>query len=511
MQSFERRRRLVWFIAIRAIISTLLLGAGLIVQINSPGAVPVRAFYLLISLSYALTLVNALTLRWTDRHRWLVNAHLVSDVVIVSGFIAVTGGVASYFALLYVLPIIAASTVEGRRGSLTIGGLSSLVYAALVAGQYRMPMESVTSAFGQGAVLLPSARVALYTVAINIFAFLAVAALSGSLAESLRVVGVSLARASKEIEDLQAFSQDIIDSLISGLLTTDVNGRILTFNAAAEQISGHSSAKVIHRDVAEVLQWPAVKEALATDLGGQRSWRADFVYHTGDGRTIDLGLAVAHLLTPGGKAGFLITFQDVTEIKRLERDGRVRQRLAAVGEMAAGIAHEIRNPLASMAGSMQVLRDELPLNAEQAELMDIVLRESTRLNETIRSFLAYARPQRTAVATLDLAKIVRDAATLLRNSADVKPEHRVEVETPPDPLLYEADEGQIRQILWNLATNGLRAMAAGGRLRLAAFSSPKPAAPPCPGHEQDRPPVVLEVEDEGVGIPAEELDGIFQP
>jgi two-component system sensor histidine kinase PilS (NtrC family) len=508
MPPSERRRRLVWLIAIRAIISTLLLGASLIVQINSPGAVPLRPFYFLISLSYALTVVNALTLRWTDRHRWLVDAHLVSDVVVVSGFIAVTGGVTSFFALLYVLPIIAASTLQGRRGGLVIGALSSAIYGALVVLQYWTSLPFLAGGLGQAEVVLPPPRVAQYTVGINIFAFLAVAALAGSLAESLRLAGASLARASKEIEDLQAFSQDIIDSLTSGLMTTDVSGRILSLNTAAEQITARSPAEVIDRNVSDVLQLPdEVTRALASDLGGERSRRADFVYHTGDGRRIDLGLAVAHLIRPGGKAGFLLTFQDVTGIRRLERDARTKLRLAAVGEMAAGIAHEIRNPLASMAGSVQVLRDELQLDEEQAQLMDIVLRESTRLNETIRGFLAYARPQRTGVARLDLGKTVSDTALLLRNSADVKPDHRVDVETPDEPLWYEADESQVRQILWNLATNGLRAMPGGGRLRLAAFADATaqgvgPAAPRV---------AVLEVEDEGVGIPPEELDGIFQP
>jgi two-component system sensor histidine kinase PilS (NtrC family) len=508
MPPSERRRRLVWLIAIRAILSTVLLGASLIVQLNSPGAVPQRPFYLVISLSYALTVVNALTVRWADRHRWLVDAHLVSDVVIISGFIVVTGGVTSYFALLYVLPIVAASVLQGRRGSFVMGGLVSTLYGIIVVLQYETNLAALAGNLEHGVVVLPPARVAQYTVGINIFAFLAVAALAGSLAESLRLAGASLARASKEIEDLQAFSQDIIDSLTSGLLTTDVSGRILTYNTAAEQITGHPPSAVIDRNVADVLQLPdEIRSALASDLGGQRSHRADFGYHTGDGRRIELGLAVAHLLRPGGRAGFLITFQDVTEIKRLERDARLRQRLAAVGEMAAGIAHEIRNPLASMAGSVQVLRDELPLDAEQAQLMDIVLRESTRLNETIRGFLAYARPQRTAVAKLDLARTVSDTAMLLRNSPDVKAEHRIEVGAPPDPLYYEADEGQVRQILWNLATNGLRAMPTGGRLRLAAHGEPSPA-----GDREGRGgTVVLEVEDEGVGIPPEELDGIFQP
>jgi two-component system sensor histidine kinase PilS (NtrC family) len=175
--------------------------------------------------------------------------------------------------------------------------------------------------------------------------------------------------------------------------------------------------------------------------------------------------------------------------------------------MAAGIAHEIRNPLASMAGSMQVLRDELTLTGEQAQLMDIVLRESTRLNETIRSFLAYARPQRTAVARLDLARTLRDTALLLGNSAEVKAEHRVMVDTPNDPVWYEADEGQIRQILWNLATNGLRAMPDGGRLRLAVLAQRLHPG----GEAGDEGCVALEVEDDGAGIPPEELDGLFQP
>src|SRR4029434_438638 len=136
------------------------------------------------------------------------------------------------------------------------------------------------------------------------------------------------------------------------------------------------------------------------------------------------------LTFPEGGVGYLWSFQDVTEIRRLERDARLRQRLAAGGERAAGIAHEIRNPLASMSGSIQVLRQELPLSEDQAQLMDIVLRESERLNDTIRSFLAYARAQRYAPARLDVRKVLQDAATLLRNSAEVRPDHVIDVEVP---------------------------------------------------------------------------------
>jgi two-component system sensor histidine kinase PilS (NtrC family) len=169
--------------------------------------------------------------------------------------------------------------------------------------------------------------------------------------------------------------------------------------------------------------------------------------------------------------------------------------------MAAGIAHEIRNPLASMSGSIQVLRQELPLNEEQAQLMDIVLRESERLNDTIKSFLAYARPQRVALARLDIRRMVQDTATLLRNSADVREDHVVDVDLPAEPVWYDADENQVRQILWNLATNGLRAMAAGGRLSMSA------RVDRAAGLDE----VVITIADEGCGIPPAELDGLFQP
>jgi two-component system sensor histidine kinase PilS (NtrC family) len=235
-------------------------------------------------------------------------------------------------------------------------------------------------------------------------------------------------------------------------------------------------------------------------LGDTRTLKIDTQHRTGDGRSIDLGLTVSPLTFPDGRAGFLFTFQDVTDVRRLERNARLQQRLAAVGEMAAGIAHEIRNPLASMSGSIQVLRQELTLTDEQAQLLDIVLRESERLNDTIKSFLAYARPQRFALARLDVRKVVQDAALLLGNSAEVKQHHTVAVDVPVDPVWCEADENQIRQVIWNLATNGLRAMAQGGRLLLTASTA-----------KDGSGATLLTVQDQGRGIPPEDLDLIFQP
>lgn len=505
MPERDLRRKLAWLIAVRVGVSTLLLGSAVVVQLTSPGSFPVEPLFLLIGFTYALSILWALTLKWAERHRWLVDVELACDALIVSGFVAVTGGIASYVSALYVLPIAAASSVQFRRGGMTIAILSALIYIGIVLTQYFNLAGIVGLTWlDPGTILLPPRRMAAYTTGLNVFLFFSIALLSGSLADRLQRTGARLERASSEIADLQAFNQHIIDSLTSGLATTDLQGRILTFNLAAQAITGLPALSVVGRRLEDVLDLPPnVAADLNAGAGMARGRRIETSYRTGDGRQIELGFTAAYLRTPGGKAGLLFSFQDVTDVKRLEREARLRQRLAAVGEMAAGIAHEIRNPLASMSGSIQILRQELPLSEEQAQLMDIVLRESERLNDTIRSFLAYARPQRFSIVRLDVCRVLNDAALLLRNSAEVQEGHLIDVQVPATEVAFEADENQIRQIVWNLATNGLRAMKNGGRLRLGARIEVASA-----GRAET---VVLEVADEGVGIPADELDGMFQP
>jgi two-component system sensor histidine kinase PilS (NtrC family) len=498
----DLRGRLTALIVVRVVVSTLLLGSAIVVQVNSPGAFPVNPFFFLIGLTYALSVGYLATVRFAERFGWLADIQLAADALIISAFIYVTGGITSYFSSLYLLPIIAASTLRFRRGALQLATLTAILYLGLVSAQYLHAVGYLPDIWPAGGGALPESRFAQYTVAINLFGFFAVALLSGSLAEGLRSAGKSLERASNQIADLRAFNAHVIDSLLSGLATTAEDGRVLTFNRAASVITGHPVAGAVGRDVFDVLQInPAFRPRL-TRLEPSQSLRIDIQHRTADGRAIDVGITASTLAFPDGRRGFLFTFQDVTDMRRLERHARLQQRLAAVGEMAAGIAHEIRNPLAAMSGSIQVLRQELPLSEEQTQLMDIVLRESERLNDTIRSFLAYARPQRFAVARLDVRKTLQDTALLLRNGSDVRDGHDVVVEVPAEPVWYEIDENQLRQIIWNLATNGLRAMAAGGRLRLSVATELRP------GSDGD---VVLTVSDEGRGIPAEELDGIFQP
>ena len=496
------RRRVGWLIAIRAVISTILLGSAIVAQITAPGSFAVDPFFFLIGLTYALTITYAVTLRFVDDNRWLVDLQLGVDALIVSAFIYFTGGITSYFTSVYVLPIAAGSTVQFRRGGMLVATLSTVLYVGLVVAQYMAASGLLSDPWlTRYALTLPGQSVARYTVAFNVFGFFAVALLSGSLADSLKSAGARLQQASTQIADLQALNQHVIDSLPSGLITTDPSDRVLTFNRAAEQITGVSFQAAVGRPIGEVLQLPAaMMEAIQHGLRETGMRRHEFWFRPTDGRRdVEVGMSATHLETPGGRAGFLFTFQDVTKIKKLERDAAIQQRLAAVGEMAAGIAHEIRNPLASMSGSIQILRQELPLSAEQEQLMDIVLRESERLNTTIRSFLAYARPQRFEIARFDVRRALNDTTLLLRNSAEVREGHEIVLDVPQGELWYEADEGQIKQIIWNLATNGLRAMPDGGRLRLSGAVDLASEG------------VVLTVQDAGIGIPAEELDSLFQP
>jgi two-component system sensor histidine kinase PilS (NtrC family) len=497
------RRRLAVHIAVRLLVATVLLSAAVIVQLRAPGALPINPFFTLVGLTFAVSLGFIGSLRFVERVPWLIDVHFALDAIVVSAAVYLTGGVESLFTILYMLPIVAASEVQFRRGGLQIAALSSILFFGVVVAQYLSANGLLTMPLHNATVSdLPSVNVAQYTVALNTFGFFAVALLSGSLAERARRGEAQLEQATEEIADLQAFNQYVLDNLLSGLATADADNRLVTFNRSAMLITGDDGPLPIGEPAAEVLQLPpAFAATLSQDLARVRSKRTDYVFRQPKGTAIELGLSVAVLPLPDGSRGYLYTFQDVTDIRRFEQNARLQQRLAAVGEMAAGIAHEIRNPLASMSGSMQMLKQELPLSADQAQLMDIVLKESERLNQTIKSFLAYARPQRFSLQKLDLRPVVQETAMLLRNSTEVEDRHQVEVKQADEPVMVDADEGQIRQIIWNLATNGLRAMPGGGTLCLSAVFEP----------QGDGRAAVLLVEDEGVGIAPEEVDAIFQP
>jgi two-component system, NtrC family, sensor histidine kinase PilS len=489
------RRRLLWLIGLRAVSLAVLLGAAVLLRARGVlAAVTADPLFVLIAVTFALTGIYAATLRYVPRHRWLVDVQLAADSCIASAIVLATGGITSLFATFYVVPVVAGAVVARRRGGMLVASLGATLYAGIVLAQYLGPL-------GPAGLDLPAGRQAAAIVLLNGAGFVVVGLLAGYLAESLESAGARLERASTQIADLRAFNQHVIDSLTGGLATTTPGGRILTFNRAAEAITGVPAHGAVNQPVWDVLQLSEdARGSLEGFVATGRARRLESAFVKPSGGRIALGLSIAPLVTSTGQSGFIVSFQDVTEAKRREAEAQLQKRLAAVGEMAAGIAHEIRNPLASMTGSIQLLRQELALTAQQAQLMDIVLRESRRLNETIAELLSYARPARREATRVDLRRLLEDTALLIRNGTECGPAHEVRVVSEEGALFVTADEAQVRQIVWNLATNGLRAMPRGGRLALSTERADLPEGG-----------VVLRVRDEGVGIAPDDLDHVFHP
>src|SRR5688572_9284993 len=291
----DLRTRLSALIAIRLVVGTLLLGSAILIELNRPGAFQVDPFFFLIGVTYLLSIVYLATLRRVERWPWLVDLQLGADAILVSAFIHVTGGITSYFSSLYLLPIIAASTVRFRRGALQVAALSAGLYLLMVSVQYGTPAVVPEGWLAAAPTALPSARFAQYTVAINLFGFVAVALLSGSLAEGLRSAGARLEHASHEIADLRAYNEYVIDSLLSGLVTADAGCRILTFNRAAATITALPAARAIGQHVGEVFQLPADFQGRLGAAGDLRGVRLDVDYRTADNRLIVIGLTLTRL------------------------------------------------------------------------------------------------------------------------------------------------------------------------------------------------------------------------
>ena len=344
---------------------------------------------------------------------------------------------------------------------------------------------------------------------IQLFAYVAIAYLSSMLSTKLRQADVQLEEKSGELEDLQALHQNIINSMTAGLITTDLEGRVQVLNPAGANLLERSEAELRGRSVAQffVNRLPSV--------GSTSAARREVRYVTPTDREKTFGITGASLTVPErGLIGYLYTFSDLTEIRRREREVRMRDRLAALGRMAEGIAHEIRQPLASIAGSVKVLASISALTEEQLKLIDIVGRESVRLNGIINDFFAYAREKNYAFADMDLRALLDDTLTLLQNrppSPISSPNQSAEGDYagPPASALnivrqFEAehayaqvDGDRIKQVFWNICENAVHAMPPGGTLTVSLRE------------QEDRWQIVFA--DSGPGLTPQQLEKVFEP
>jgi len=465
----DRRKWLLRLIPIRAFTFTLFFA----VQPSADMAVVLAAVYTLSLGWYALLKING---------RYVGQAYLqiAVDLLLITWTVNRTGGVDSSFSSLYFLEIVMSSILLERRGAFIAATGSSIIHFAHMDLGYFGVIPSTTKAWGS----LPALQ---YLISLSIFGFCSVAYLSNYLAESLRSTGAQLEKSTGQVAFLRAFSDRIIDSMGSGLVTTDLVGRIYLFNRAAEHIMG------LRSDEAQSMTVWQVFPGMVSRLESSR-FELSTVRH--DGREMYLRFFVSPvMIDEKDTAGYVWSFEDLTELRSLERQMRQKEQMAAIGVMSAGIAHEIRNPLASISGSFNLLQSDLDLNNDQRQLVSIISRETERLNRTITDFLNYARPLSPKPEHIDLARLITETTKLIQNSPELKPSHRIE--TRLTHVRARVDESMMRQVFYNLASNAFKAMPDGGTLTI--------------GLEARNSGAEIRFQDTGIGLTEDELKRLFVP
>ncbi len=494
---------------LRVLIVSVLLGASVFLQAQKTSAYLgdiQTSHYVLISAVYFLTFIYIVLLKRMRNLSRLAYLQLLIDTFLITAFIYTTGGIESFFSFLYILTIISASMLLYRRGGLIVASSSSILYGVLLDLHYYQvitPYGAPTSmpADDQAAYLF-------FRILAHTAAFYIVAMLSSYLSEQTRISRDELEAKKVDISKLEILNERIVQSMTSGLITVDDDRRIILFNPAAEVIFGVQGSEANGRKIDDLLPFLQDYVDSNSSLQSGRPAIADIPYRHPDGKELFLRVIVSPLIMPGGEAiGRILVFQDLTEIRRIEKEMQRVEGLAMVGELAAGIAHEIRNPMASISGSIQVLKEGLDLNDDDVSgrLMDIVVREVNRLNRLISNFLQYARPPRTTSRRFELNKLILDSLDLFRNSGEETAKIRV-VTRFNEPAHIESDPEQIRQVIWNILLNARDAMPGGGTLYMETRIGNDEGTP-----ERHASEVELVVRDTGTGFTREALDNLFTP
>lgn len=459
MQStFDERNWLVWLVRVRIFILTLLLAIELAVAQFSPAPVPMRLFISTILFWYSLSLFYVLLLSFWQEHRLQAALQVLTDLFLVSLVVHETGGWDSSLNFLYPLVIIVAAVLLPRIWAGLIAALAFILYGTVLELNYYGIVRSFCTTH-------PGLKALQAIIFVNLFAFLAVAYLAGLLTAKLRQVRVQLNDTSGALESLQALQENIIHSISSGLITTGLDGRITLVNAAAQRLLERTPADLLGSPV-HVLFLDPLPAADSTQNHGEVRFDPPTKYRK------TLRVRVSALTVPDrGDLGYVYVLDDLTEIRRLEREVRMQDRLAAVGRLAAAIAHEIRNPLTSIAGSVSMLSGVPEMNEDHRRLLDIVTRESQRLNAIITDFLAYSRTKQYHFDKVDLIQLVEDTLTLMdhRMTAE-KTGIEIKRRFAGHQALVLADGDKLKQVFWNLCENAVRAMKDGGTLTAAVES-----------------------------------------
>ncbi|MGB6928723.1 MAG: ATP-binding protein [Syntrophobacteria bacterium] len=522
--STERNEELLgkikWLMVLRLLFATFLLVATVVVQARaypSFSNTSLASLYILTGVIYFLTLCYALLLDRIKKYIFFAYVQLVFDVLFVTALIYVTGGIESIFSFMYILTIINAAIMLYRRGGLLIASASSIGYGSLLDLQY---FGIIHPYYIRASELMTyTIGYYFYTLLMNIAAFYLVAFLSSYLAEELRRSGVKLKAKQYDLDQLELLNRNIVQSINTGLITLNNQLEISYINPAAEQISGFGYGDLEGIHIGDI--FPKIVPYLSiSDRGGdnddmpQPQKGIDVDFDRRDGTRLHLGFSQSILKDPGGdEIGLILIFQDLTEFRQMQEQVRRMDRLAVAGELAAGIAHEIKNPLASLSGSIQMLRDEVDFGPMQQRLMDITMREAERLNALVNEFLLFARPERAVDRSVEVNEVIEDTLEMLKNSPELSRPIRIE-KTLSKNLWVHIDSQRLQQVIWNLVLNAVQEMKNSGRLSVATAIRTKRGSGDAPrDYARDRQEKLAEISisDTGPGILPENQGKVFDP
>ena len=486
------RRSVGWLTAIRVAVLLLVLLSALLVQVGS-GATLEISFLLAVNAAAA----GLALFHWTlGRHlspRLSAAIQLAGDLAIVSVLVYSSGGPDSVFNFLYLVVIGASAFLLYRAGAVLVASAATVLYGSMVQlltyGVLPMPALAPVAPWSPARIR--------FNLAITVAGFYGVAFMASYLSERLQRANLELELEQKALQRLQNLYGNVIATMSSGLLTADGEQRVIFVNRAGGTLLGLDPGRAAGKTLAEIgLAFAEDWNAIRQRARGEATYRGEVEVDRPAGRQV-LGYSLRVLKDDLGEEGTLMLFQDLTEMKKLERRARFTEQLAAVGELAAGIAHEIRNPLASISGSVQVLAKDPSVGGAERRLMEIIVSESKRLSKILEDFLRFVRPQERKVGQFDVARTVAEVMDIFRLSDEVSDSHQIAVDVSPPSSMLAGDADQIRQIVYNVAKNAVRAMNAGGNLTVR-------------GREEDGWYSIRFI-DTGRGMSPEQLARLFTP
>lgn len=449
-------------------------------------------FFFVFFISVGLSILYFVFLRLSKNLQWQIWFQFIVDSILITWLVWETGVLTSPYLTLYFLLIGVSGVFLSSRGTILI----SLICVVLFTTLSILTVSEIIATNGS----IPNIQKVIQIIGFQDAAFLFVGLLASRLS-ARKISNEKLRETAKTLANLRMLHERIVESIRSGLITTDLDGNIFTFNSTAEDIIKRKESEMKGYSIFELfgnIRRP-IQISLEAASKGENLPRFNIDLVTPDEKVIHIGYSVAPLfLESGEKRGLIITFQDLTDIRTMQENINRKDRLAAVGRVAAGLAHEIRNPLGAMRGAIQVLESNTPPDSSQASLMQIILSESDRLNKIITNFLTYASPRITNFSKVDLRELIEDTFTLLKHSPDIKENHILEAELPEKPVVVDADPTQLKQIFWNLTRNSIMAMPDGGTLSISV-------------EELQNKRIRILFTDTGCGMSPEQVEQLFEP